>query len=181
MPSAPLEFRLVSQGGGTVSVAWTTPTACGVPTSYILEGSASPSEAGPSFEVPASQTTYQGGMQPGTFYMRVKARNTLGISPRSNEIEVGGVPGAPGSLRTTVNGASVTLTWSTPTTGGTAGGFVVEVGSAPGLANIASATLPRNSTSATQVVPAGTAYIRVRAISVAGVSEPSNEVQVTVR
>jgi hypothetical protein len=124
---------------------------------------------------------YQGVIQPGTFYMRVKARNTLGISPPSNEIEVGGVPGAPGSLRATVNGASVTLTWSAPITGGTAGGFVVEIGSAPGLANIASVTLPRSSTSTAQVVPAGTAYLRVRAISIAGVSEPSNEVRVTVR
>ena len=120
-------------------------------------------------------------MQPGTFYMRVKARNTLGISPPSNEIEVGGVPGAPGSLRATVNGASVTLTWSAPTTGGTAGGFVVETGSAPGLADIASVTLPRNSTSTAQVVPPGTAYLRVRAISIAGVSDASNEVKVTVR
>jgi len=181
MPAAPPGFRLVSQGGGMVSVAWSTPTACGVPTSYILEGSAAPGEAGPSFEVPASQTAYQGGMQPGTFYMRVKARNTLGISPPSNEIEVGGVPGAPGSLRATVNGASVTLTWSAPATGGTAGGFLVETGSAPGLADIASVTLPRNSTSTAQVVPPGTAYLRVRAISIAGVSDASNEVKVTVR
>ena len=110
---------------------------------------------GPASRSRPRRRLYQGGMQPGTFYMRVKARNTLGISPPSNEIEVGGVPGAPGSLRATVNGASVTLTWSAPTTGGTAGGFVVEIGSAPGLANIASVTLPRNSTSTAQVVPAG--------------------------
>ena len=181
IPSAPLALALVSQGAGVVSVAWSKPAGCGVATSYIIEGSAAPGEAGASREVDASQTTYQGAMQPGTFYMRVKARNALGVGPPSNEIEVGGVPGAPASLRATVNGASVSLTWSAPTTGGTPSGFVVEIGSAPGLKNIASTTYPGNSTSASQVVPAGTAYVRVRAISVAGMSDASNEVKVTVR
>ena len=119
-------------------------------------------------------------MQPGTFYMRVKARNALGIGPPSNEVQVGGVPGAPGALKAVVSGRSLTLSWSPPITGGTPSGFVIEMGSAPGLKDIASATYPATPTSVTGVIPAATSYFRVRAVSVAGVSEPSNEVKVTV-
>ena len=181
IPSAPLGFALVSQGAGTFRVVWSKPAGCGVATSYIVEAGSAVGEAAASKEVDASQTSYQGVLQPGTYFMRVKARNALGISIPSNEIQVGGVPGAPSGLTATPSGQSLTLRWSAPASGGTLSGYVIEMGSAPGLSDIASATFPGTSTSVAGMMPTVTSYFRVRSVSVAGMSDPSNEVKVTVR
>ena len=111
--------------------------------------------------------------------MRVKARNASGVSPASNEIAVGGVPGPPSGLKAVVSGKTLTLSWNAPATGGTPSGYIIEMGSAPGLKDI-SGTFPGSTTSTTGVIPPQTSYFRVRAVSVAGTSDPSNEVKVTV-
>jgi hypothetical protein len=179
IPSAPTALTVVSQGGGMVRVVWTKSDACGTPTAYVVEGGVAPGDTIASQEVAASTTTYQGPIEPGTYYIRVKAKNASGISPASNEVEIGGVPGAPSGLKAVVSGQTLTLSWNAPATGGTPSGYIIEMGSAPGVKDI-SATFPGNSTSTTGAVPPQTSYFRVRAVSVAGTSDPSNEVKVTV-
>jgi hypothetical protein len=176
LPLAPTGLTLVSQGGGSMKVAWTRPAGCGVPTSYVVEGATSPGAPGVTVEIPASSTTFQGPIQPGTFYLRVSAKNVSGTGPASNEVQIGGVPGPPGNLNATILGGTMVLMWSAPTTGGTANGFVVEVGSAPGRADLSTTTYQSTTTTASVGKPTGTAYVRVRAVSIAGVSDPSNEV-----
>jgi hypothetical protein len=180
IPSAPLGLTLVSEGAGTLQIAWNRP-ACGVPTSYIIEGATSPGGQAASKEIDASQTTYAGPLAAGTFYIRVQARNALGIGDPSNEIQVGGAPGAPRGLTVSATARVLTLSWSAPTDGGTLSGYIVEVGSAPGLADISQTTYPATTTAAIAVVPGGTSYVRVRAVSVAGPGAASNEVKITVR
>jgi hypothetical protein len=178
MPAAPTGLTLMSEGAGQIRVSWTKPSGCGVAASYVLEGSANPGGVDTTRSIPASSTTYQGGLQAGTFYMRVRAKNASGVGPASNELQVGGVPGAPSGLRSSIAGSTLTLTWSAPTSGGTASGFIVEMGSAPGLSDLASRTFSADTLSASGPMPSHTAYFRVKAVSVAGTSSASNEIKV---
>jgi hypothetical protein len=179
IPSAPSGLTLVSQGGGSLTIAW-LPAACGVATQYVVESGTAPGDPGLVREVSAPTTMLQSTLDPGTYYMRVRARNALGVSPPSNEIQVGGVPGSPGRLTAVVAGGRLTLSWSAPATGGTPNGFLIEMGYAPGV-NDQSATVPATMTSVTSGSPAKTSYFRIRAVSVAGTSQPSNEAIVTVK
>lgn len=87
-----------------------------------------------------------------------------------------GIPGAPTGFTTTANGLFVSMTWKAPTAGGTATGYMIESGSAPGRTDIANfssgSSVP--GFSADKVGPA-TYYVRVRAINAAGSGPVSNE------
>src|SRR5262245_26719578 len=93
---------------------------------------------------------------------------------------VGQPPVAPSFLGASVNGSTVSLDWSpsfnfdpSPTT------YLIEAGSASGLANLATiATAETRFTAAG--VGNGTYYIRVRAVNRFGTSAPSNEIVVNV-
>jgi predicted phage tail protein len=106
---------------------------------------------------------------PGTYYVRVRARNACGTSPASNEIVIVvagcATPTAPVGLSAGVNGSAVTLNWQAP--GGTVSGYRVEVGSTPGASNLAQLE-PGNVTGLTATAPNGTYHVRVRALSGCG-------------
>src|SRR5262245_15427118 len=90
-------------------------------------------------------------------------------------------PGVPGPLTATVSGNVVTLTWSAPTGGDAPTSYVIEAGSSPGSADIASFDTGSNATSlAVFNVPAGTYFVRVRAVNSAGISAPSGDFQLVV-
>jgi hypothetical protein len=82
----------------------------------------------------------------------------------------------PTSLIATASGGSVTLTWVVPLYTIVAA-YIVEAGSSPGLANLASFSTGNAQTSfSASGIPAGVYYVRVRTIGYAGdVSTPSNE------
>jgi predicted phage tail protein len=83
------------------------------------------------------------------------------------------------NLTATVVGNTVTLAWQPPATGGAPFSYLVEAALSPGGAPIAS--LPVVATSLTvSSVPNGVYYVRVRALSAAGISGPSNETIVVV-
>ena len=86
-------------------------------------------------------------------------------------------PAPPTGLQASVTGNLLTLTWQAPAL--PVSGYVIEAGTASGLANIASVPVPAAPTTLTAPVANGTYFIRVR--SVHGVtSAPSNEVSVTI-
>ena len=90
-----------------------------------------------------------------------------------------GTPAPPTALAATVNGTTVSLSWTPPA--GAITGYVLEAGSAPGLANIvAGLALGPTPSFATANVPPGTYYVRVRAANGALVSAPSSEIVVIV-
>lgn len=92
-------------------------------------------------------------------------------------------PVAPSNLSGSISGNVVTLTWLAPLSPETdqATSFVVEAGSASGLANLASvATIGSATSYSAGGVPVGTYFVRVRAVNGGGVSPPSNEIVVQV-
>jgi glucose/arabinose dehydrogenase len=116
----------------------------------------------------------------GVYFVRVRASNSSGLGEPSAErvIRVGcdGVARIPSGLAGRVTpGGFVALSWS-PLDEATS--YVVEAGSATGLADLA--VIPVELSAVSGIVPAGTYYVRVRARSACGVSSPSDEIILTV-
>jgi hypothetical protein len=128
------------------------------------------------------------GVAAGTYFVRVLAANAAGVGPASSEITVivvGPVactapPPPPANLVGFVTGSTVTLGWS-PSTGGPTS-YVVEAGSASGLADLATADTGSTAGSATFTgVGRGTYFVRIRGKNACGSSGASNEIQIVVR
>jgi predicted phage tail protein len=118
----------------------------------------------------------------GSYYVSVRAVYASGTRAPSNEIllQVGCTAPAPQptALRVQLTGATVTLTWVPPS--GAVERQVIEAGSATGLTNLASVTLPPTQSSFTATAPNGTYFVRARAANSCGTSAPSSEVFFTV-
>jgi hypothetical protein len=89
-------------------------------------------------------------------------------------------PTAPTGLAESVTGSTVQLSWAPGPPPGTALRFVVEAGSGPGLANLATCDAGLQTSLVVNGVPPGTYYVRVRPANVTGSGHPSNEIIVTV-
>ena len=114
----------------------------------------------------------------------MKAFGACGESVASNSVVlgVGGAampPGPPDALDAVVSGNAVAFTWLSPLAGSAAAGYVLEAGSGPGLSDIARAPVAGTALSAAGV-PAGTYFVRVRAVNAVGIGPASSEVQVVV-
>ena len=131
--------------------------------------------------LPASTTSFSTvGAPPGTYYVSVATVGACGMGEQSDEVEVVVVSGPPPptGLTAHVNGNAVGLTWS-PAAGAT--GYVLEAGSAPGLANIVPGFAMGPSLGLfVPGVPPGRYYVRLRARYATGISEPSAEIVVDV-
>jgi hypothetical protein len=84
-------------------------------------------------------------------------------------------------LSATSSGGSVTLAWGVPVSGDPVSTYIIEAGSTSGAANLANVVTSSTATSfSASGVGAGTYFVRVRARNDGGVSNPSNEVVLTV-
>ena len=90
-------------------------------------------------------------------------------------------PVAPVNMAVTVQGSTVQLSWSPGVSNATTLRYLLEAGTAPGLANITTADVGPQTSLTVGGVPPGTYFVRVRAANVTGDSAPSNEVVVTVQ
>jgi hypothetical protein len=174
-PPAPANLR-GSVDGSNVALSWSS-SASGV--LYQLEAGSRPGAADLVVTRMSATTAVATNVPDGTYYVRVRAGNGSGVSRPSNELTVRvgctNAPSAPTGLAVQVSGTTVTLTWQRSSS---ATGYVLEAGSAPGQANIA--TAPVKGTSLTTSAPPGVYYARVRATNKCGSSAPSNEVTVSV-
>jgi hypothetical protein len=164
--------------GSTVDLSWQT---VAVAATYVVEAGSGPGLSNLASIASGSLSSLTATAPPGTYYVRVRARNACGTSSASNEIVivVGGcsVPTTPAGLTASVNGSAVTLNWQPA--GGTDTGYRVEVGSTPGANNLAQFE-PGNVTGLTATAPNGTYHARVRAVSGCGAGPASNEIVVSV-
>jgi Fibronectin type III domain len=177
-----------SASGSTVTLTWIAPDFSDPPVvAYIIEaGSTRGSADLANFSTNSTATTFSAtGVGNGTYYVRVRAANSAGVSGPSNEailvVSSGSCvsPGLPSALAVASNlGGTVILTWGAGT--GAPSSYIVEAGSSPGLANLVNADLGFTTTLTATGVQAGTYYVRVRAKNACGVSEPSNEVVLVV-
>ena len=185
-PAAPTNFRVVMTGTTGV-FSWTAPgsNTTGAPTSYVIDAGFSPGSiaisipagTGTSFSIP--------GIPPGTFYVRVRAVNSFGSSPPSNELTLGmsavgvALPETPTNLQAFMLDGLLTMTWLQPARGGPATGYIVEAGSASGLTNIGTVPAPGRSLTFPGV-PTGFYFLGSAPPTRAGTSSPSAEVMIVV-
>jgi predicted phage tail protein len=169
----------------TVTVSWTPSTAGGPAQSYILEAGSQPGLANLGvFTSNGTATSFTaGGVLPGVYHVRVRARNALGTSPTSpsTTVIVGPctAPGPPSNLAALVGDNNVTLMWSPPTLG-IAQGYTLSAGTAPGLSN--ALVQPLSSTPTFfGVAPLGSYYVRLAARNSCGTSAPTADVLVSVQ
>ena len=181
MPTAPTDLAAETIGA-TVRLHWTRPSD-GDPVGYQLEAGTVPGarDIG-AWTLPPSPSYDVAGVPDGRYFVRVWAGTGAGISPPSNEVEVVvGTPPplAPTGLVATVDGGTVSLTWSA--VAGEVTGYELDVGSSSGTADLVrGAPLGLATTSRFESVPLGSYCVRVRALNRTGSSPPSNEVWVAI-
>ena len=157
-------YFFADYGSGRLwSVAWQPDGAGNAAVTNIVEHTAEIGSVGPisSFGVDAG----------GELYLVILSGRVLKLIVNAP------APAAPSNLTAQTSGRSVMLSWS-----GAAGAaqYRIEAGSRSGAADLAVFDTGSPQTSFTAVsVPDGTYFVRVRAIG-AAVSDPSNEVVVTI-
>jgi hypothetical protein len=79
---------LTANAGGSVSFVWTTPS--GNPSTYVIEAGSAPGLTNlVNSDLGSAATTLTAtGVAAGTYYVRVRAKNSCGVGPASNEIVV---------------------------------------------------------------------------------------------
>jgi hypothetical protein len=178
VPAAPSGLQSVVTGN-LVTVTW-NPVASGSPAavSYVLQAGSAPGASNLFHASVGIATTASGALPPGIYYWRVLAVSSAGFSPPSAEAQfvVGGceIPVAPLDFRFSINGRTVSLSWSAAPTGSAPTTYVLEAGSSPTLANLLVANVGLETVVVT-TAPPGTYYVRVRARNACGTSAPSNE------
>jgi hypothetical protein len=87
-PAAPAGLSH-SKSGDMVTLSWVPATQSELPTTYVIEaGSSAGQNNQGTFVTPGTATSFQRQAPPGTYYVRLFARNACGTSPASNEIIV---------------------------------------------------------------------------------------------
>jgi hypothetical protein len=173
--------------GNTVTLTWQPPAGGTAPLGYLIEAAVSPGGPSVAAFLVVEPSLILNAVPNGVYYLRVRAGNAEGIGPASNETLVsvpggGGpcttAPNPPTSLNAAVSGSAVPLTWLPAASGCAATAYVVQVGSAAGLSNLALFNVGSPSLFAS--APPGTYFVRVVAVNAFGSSVPSTELAVTV-
>lgn len=178
--AAPTAFTL-SANGATLTATW---NRVGGATSYRLEvGSAAGLNDLLTLDV-GDIAFIQGAVPVGTYFARVRAIHTSGISGPSNEgsaqVTTGAAcvspPPVPANYVARAGGLTAGLSWL-PSAAATV--YVLEVGSQAGASDLLITNLG-NVTSVVATAPAGTYFTRIRAANACGVSDPTAEAPVVL-
>ncbi len=120
----------------------------------------------------------------GTYFARVRAVNTYGTIVTSGSLGQRGAPnprpGTPTSLTAFFTGSTIAIEWTAPTTCDPVTTYLLEVGSAPGLANLLVVPMGAGLSFTAPGVPDGTFWLRVRGTNAAGVGVPSQDLGVVM-
>lgn len=174
----------VRWSGTTANFTWSQPAADSAtteePTDYILEAGSAPGLTDIAEVHVGDVRSFSAPVPPGAYYVRVRSTNGFGDSDPTEDVLLTppGTPSAPGQLVATGSAYTVTLRWQAPADGVTPTAYQIEAGSAPGLSDLGVVQVG-TLTSFSTPIPAGTYYVRVRAVSSGVVGPVSNEVVVT--
>jgi hypothetical protein len=171
--------------GTRLTLRWAAPESGGIPAGYLVEAgtAAGLRNLGSTFTT-ARAFTYE-HVPPGFYFLRVRSVRGQDISQPSTEFllnagDVPAPPGAPPDLSFTVSGSRVTLAWTAPVGGGVTS-YIIEAGSASGVANLLQLNTGTPATALTfEGVPPGRYFVRVRAVNTIGAGPASNEVAIAV-
>ncbi len=194
-PDAPTELSATAQGGTRITLSWSAPTNTGGASISGYKIEVSPNGNSNSWtdletNTGSTETSYNhdGLMISTTRHYRVSAINSQGTSTASapasaTTTNVVNFPDAPTSLAATVNGLTVTLSWTAPdNTGGEAlDGYIIWTAIGDGFLEILEQNTGSLATTYTHTgLLASTQYsYRVGAVNSRGTSVPSDEVTVT--
>lgn len=179
LPGQPTKPVATTVAGG-VQFTWSAGTLGGAPTSYVFEAGLTSGTTFVSLPV-ATSALFVPGVPPGAYFIRVRGVNGTGTGEASAELalRVGGgsvvAPNAPTNLQTYVAEGRLTATWYPPQSGATPSSYLVEVGTAAGLSNIAVVPVAGRSFLFSGVPP-GYYFMRVRAVANGAVGPPSYDV-----
>jgi fibronectin type 3 domain-containing protein len=190
VPSAP-QTLTATGGNGTVQLSWSAPASNGgaAVTGYnVYRGTSAGNESGTPVATNVTTTSFTDNPLTNgtTYYYTVKAVNSAGTSPASNEANAtpqATVPSAPLGVRASAGNGSVSLSWSVPATNGGSPitGYNVYRGTSP---NGEAGTPAATNVTTTSFTDAGltngtTYYYKVAAVNSAGTSLQSSEVSAT--
>jgi hypothetical protein len=184
LPGVPVLLTPVVSGNN-VNLNWNTPALGAYTSGYVLMAGTAPGTSNLAyFGTGSAATSFAASAPAGLYYVRVAATNVCGTGTPSNEVSFtlgADLPGAPGDLTWTVaGGGHVALSWTAPVSGVSPTTYVVEAGSASGLADLATISTGAVVTSFSATAPPGTYFVRVRAVNGAGAGPPSAEAIVVV-
>jgi glucose/arabinose dehydrogenase len=181
-PAAPTNFT-TAVSGRNVSLLWTGSAGA---TQYRIEVGSQPGRTNlVQYDTGSTATSLPVGNVPdGYYYVRIRALGPGGVSGPSNEVLVTvgappctGPPPTPTAFGFTLNGRVVSLTWSAP---GNLTGLQLEVGSAPGVTDLAVFPLEPTSSGVSGNAPTGRYFVRLRAMNSCGSTLAANELDITV-
>jgi hypothetical protein len=180
-PAPPVNLT-ASVSGARVALGWAVGSGGCPATGFLVRAGSAPGVVDIANLPVGNVTGLQATAPPGTYFISVAAQNAFGMSAPSNEIAVTvssscTIPGPPIGFAVGSTGSTATMSWAPPTTGGTPTSYLLEAGTAPGLANLAS--LPVGGLSFAATVPSGTYYLRVKGQNACGVGPASNEQMLT--
>lgn len=172
--------------GAALQLSWSAAPTGTTPTSYEVSIGTGPGLTTLPVQT-TSATTVSVAVPPGaTYYWRVRAVNSHGTSLASAESVVtitvfDPKPGAPPQFDAFFNGRTVTVNWTAPLTGDPVTDYVIEGGSAPGLANYGTVHMGTATSFTASGVPDGTFWLRVRGTNAAGAGPNSAELALVMR
>ena len=176
-PGAPRAIT-ANVSGSSVTLGW-QPGAPPAATSFTVEVGTSADGSNVGVFPVGTATRVSGTLAAGTYFTRVRSVGANGPGGASSEAIVtvpapSTPPGAPGTLTASTANGVVSLAWGAAA--GNATTYVVEAGSATGLANVGTFATGHLDTTFITPAPSGTYYVRVRAANAAGIGPASNEI-----
>ena len=184
-PDAPVALTALV-AGSTLQLSWIAATTGTPATSYVVSVGTAPGATTLPQQTTSATTIAVPVSAGGTYYTRVRAVNSFGTSAASPEVAVTftifePTPGRPVQFGAVFSGRRVTVSWAAPATGDPVTNYVLEGGSAPGLADYGRLDLGTAQALSLDGVPDGTFWLRLRAANGAGTGPASAELALVMR